>query len=69
MNRTITKKQLLEILDKRCQEAGNQKTFAGNHKISQSHVSDVLQERREPAEKILRALGYERVVVYREVEK
>lgn len=43
----------------------SQKAWADRHKISASFVSDVLLGRREPAGKILDALGLERVVSYR----
>lgn len=45
---------------------GSQKAYAQAHKISEQYLSDVLNGRREPGQKILDALGIERVVVYRE---
>lgn len=45
--------------------AGSQKAFAARHGISPAYINDVLQGRREPGEKILAAIGFERVVTYR----
>lgn len=46
--------------------AGSQKKFAERYDISEQYVSDVLRGRREPGEKILEVLGYERVVAIAE---
>ena len=46
---------------------GNQQAFAKQHDISPAYVSDVLCGRRAPGAKILAALGYERVVGYRQI--
>jgi hypothetical protein len=45
--------------------AGSQKAFAQQHAISEQYITDVLHGRREPGQKILDALGYEKVVLYR----
>lgn len=45
--------------------AGSQKAFAQQHAISEQYVADVLHKRREPGQKILDALGYEKMVFYR----
>lgn len=41
-----------------------QAEWARTHGISAAYVSDVIQGRREPGEKILKALGLEKVVTY-----
>lgn len=46
--------------------ARSQQTFARQHGISAQYINDVLNGRRKIGEKILDALGLERVVIYRE---
>ena len=58
----ITEKELLKILRKACKEAGSQRKWALDHKMSPAHVNDVLKGNRGPGDKILKALEYERVV-------
>lgn len=41
-----------------------QAAWAKAHGISPAYVSDVIQGRREPGEKILKALGLKRIVSY-----
>jgi hypothetical protein len=45
--------------------AGSQIAWARAHRLSGVYVSDVLHGRREPAGKILAALGMEKIVMYR----
>lgn len=52
----------------RYDDAGKRKTalsFAKEHGLSQSYVSDVLAGKRGFADKVANALGYERRVVFR----
>jgi hypothetical protein len=44
--------------------AGNQRAWADRHGVSPQHVTNVLNNHREPQGKILEALGLERVVIY-----
>ena len=44
--------------------AGSQKQWADDHGISYAYVSDVLQGKREPGDKVLDALGLVKVVTY-----
>lgn len=55
--------RVLKILSERCGD--NVSAWAREHDISPAYVSDVLHRRREPGEKILTALGIERVIEYR----
>jgi hypothetical protein len=48
------------MLLRACAKAGGQKTWAEARGMSQQHVSDVLNRRREPGPKVLDALGLER---------
>lgn len=46
-----------------------QKVWANAHNISESYFSDVLNGRRDPGDKILDAIGFEKVVTYRKKAK
>jgi hypothetical protein len=52
-------------LQRMVQERGSQKAVATALDISEQYLCDVLRDRREPGEKLLDALGLERVVTYR----
>lgn len=54
-------------LRKACREAGGQSAWAEMHGISPAYVSDVLNARRDPGDKILAALGFRKIVGYRKV--
>lgn len=56
---------VLDMLTRMVQERGSQKAVAEALDISEQYLSDVLRDRREPGEKLLDALGVERVVTYR----
>lgn len=47
---------------------GNQRTWAIEHGVSPQYVNDTVRGRREPGAAILKALGLERVTVYRQVK-
>lgn len=55
--------QVRELL--RAKVNGNQSAWAKSLGISQSYVADVLRGRQPPGDKIIAALGIERVVTYR----
>lgn len=60
---------LLAILHLIVVRHGSQKDAAKALGISAQYLNDVLLKRREPGEKLLRALGYQRVVLYTPIEK
>lgn len=47
--------------------SGGQHAFAKTHGFSSAYISDVVRHRRDLSERLLAALGLERVVLYREV--
>lgn len=47
---------------------GEQQIAASAWRVSPQYVSDVLAGRREPGQKLLKALGYRRVVIYERVQ-
>ena len=61
----MDKAEFLQYLKGFVDEAGTQKALAEKLGINQAYLSDILAGRREPADKILTALGMERVVTYR----
>lgn len=63
---TVDKVKIL--LKRACEKAGGQNRWAMLNDMSGVYVSDVLAGRREPAGKMLTALGLERVVTYRKVK-
>jgi DNA-binding transcriptional regulator YdaS (Cro superfamily) len=62
----LNEQEMMERLRAAIQVAGSQKAFAKAHGVSQQYISDVLMGRRGAGEKLLDALGLERVVSYRE---
>jgi hypothetical protein len=56
----ITDKDLLKILTEACKKSGSQRQWALDNEISPQHVNDVLKGKRDPAEKIGKALGYKK---------
>ena len=51
-------------LELKCTALGSQKRFSQKHHVSLPYVNDVLNGRREPGEKILKALKMKRVTGY-----
>lgn len=61
----MTKEQVIKLLRSACDRAGTQAAWARAHGIAPAYVNDVLNERREPGDKILAALGIERIYTRR----
>lgn len=62
----LTEQEVVARLRAAIDTAGSQAAFARRHGISNQYVSDALRGRRELGQKILEAIGVERVVSYRE---
>lgn len=62
----LNERDILDRMRAAVEQAGSQRAFAEQHKISLQYVNDVLRGRREPGQRILDALGVEKVVSYRE---
>ena len=60
----MTLPDLYADLRRACEAAGGQQAWARAHGISPAYVCDVLNARRAPGTKILRALGWIRLVTY-----
>ena len=61
----ITQAEFVALLRDKAQP--NASAYAKQIGIHQSYLSDVLNGRRDPGKSILKALGYERVVLYRPI--
>lgn len=55
---------LLDFLRDACTEAGNQTLFAAKHGVSTVYLRDILSRNRPPGPKVLKALGFRKVVLY-----
>lgn len=60
----LTRVELFALLRKSCSDAGGQSAWAEMHGVSASYLSDVVNSRREPGDKILAGLGLRKVVRY-----
>lgn len=61
--------EVVRLVRGRCEAAGSQKDFAGLAGVSQAYISDVLNGKREPGQKLLAAIGLRRTVVYTSSEE
>lgn len=61
----MTETELLGLLARKVLLAGSQSVWAKDNNMSAAYVSDVLNGRRAPGEKILEVLNVERVITYR----
>jgi hypothetical protein len=66
-NYLITETDFLGRLHVRVHMIGSQKAAAAAWGMSESYLSDVLTNRRAPGPAICESMGYERVVMYREI--
>jgi hypothetical protein len=66
MNKDKLIAYIQSIIDK--QYGGLQAGFAQDNDMSAAYVNDVLRGRREPGQKILNAVGVEKVVTYRKID-
>lgn len=65
----MTKDELIQHLQQMIAQAGSQRELAIRLGVSAAYLGDVLHGKREPGSKLLKALGLERVVVYRKVSE
>lgn len=64
----IPRSQLDALIRETVERYGSQKAAAKAIGVSQAYMCDVMSGRREPAEKLLTALGYRRVILYEQVK-
>lgn len=65
----MTKAELIEHLRKLVEEAGSQRELAKRLGVSAPFIGDVPLGKREPAPKMLKALGLRRAVTFEKVEE
>ena len=63
-----TPDQMRTILRKACETAGSQRQWASKHAFSEQYVCDILLGRREISEQIAKALGYKRIISFRQLD-
>lgn len=63
----MTHEELMDRLRADIAKAGTAKAWAERHGVAASYVTDVLRGHRGPGDKILAALGVERLVSYRKI--
>lgn len=69
MTKTFTLPEVCTLLQKSADAHGQAKLYAKHIGVSPQYLNDVLRGRREPGKKILRALGLEKVVLYRATDR
>jgi DNA-binding transcriptional regulator YdaS (Cro superfamily) len=69
MARYLTADAVRELIRRQCSKRGSQIVFANRIGVSQAYLNDVVHGRRTPADAVCKALGLERIVVYRKVRK
>jgi DNA-binding transcriptional regulator YdaS (Cro superfamily) len=62
----LTEQEVRDRLRGAVEQAGGQRRFADMHGFTPAYVNDVVHGRRALADRILAAIGVERVVSYRE---
>ncbi len=62
-----TPSELSAYIKDALREFPTQKAFADHLDISQQYLGDILRGDRDPGEKVIKALGFEKVVTYRKV--
>ena len=60
--------QLYAELRTAIKQSGDQKKFCQQHGLSESILSDTLNARRDPGPALLKALGYEKISMYRRLQ-
>jgi len=63
----ITESEFLGRLHARVHMIGSHKAAAAAWGMSESYLSDVMTNRRQPGPAICESMGYERVVMYRQI--
>lgn len=61
----MTEHEVIERLRAAIAEAGSQRAFAEKHGFTPGYVSDVIKGQRGLSDRILAAIGVERVIDYR----
>jgi hypothetical protein len=65
----LTEAEVRALLAAAVASAGGQRRFAEQHGFTAGYINDVLRGNRNLSDRILRAIGVERIVVYRAIAK
>ena len=65
MTKTYTADEVRAMLRRQCEEAGGQKAWATENRVSTAYVNDILQCRKMPGGMVAEILGVHRSTVYR----
>jgi transcriptional regulator with XRE-family HTH domain len=68
MDNIFDNEELIDYVEQSISIYGTKKEFARVHGISAQYLGDFLQGRRSPGQKLLNAIGMEKVVLYRTKE-
>jgi predicted DNA-binding protein (UPF0251 family) len=69
MQSTISHEEAIDMLRRLVEEEGSQTQAAAKLGISSGYLSEILTNGRPISDKVAKALGYERVVVYKPLDK
>jgi hypothetical protein len=61
----ITRDELIDLIRTAVKAAGSQRALARQWDVAPAYITDLLHGLRDPGPKVLEAMGYERIVVYR----
>jgi hypothetical protein len=67
LSKDLTLEDVIEHLKKYVELAGSQKAFCDRHDMAYAFVSRVINGKDKPSPDLLRAIGLERVTIYRRV--
>lgn len=62
----FTIEETREKLRQACRESGGQSAWCQKHGITAPFLSEILRGRRDPTERVVRLIGLERVMMFRE---
>lgn len=65
----LTEQEVIDRLREAVRAVGGLRRFGEMHRFTAGYVHDVLEGKRAPADRILRAIGLRREMVYQEIER
>lgn len=64
-NKYLTIEDVINRLKREIETAGNQRQFAQKINVSAAYLNDVMNRKRGPGDKILKAINLQKIVVYK----
>lgn len=65
----LTIENVIDRLRREIEAAGSQRQFAQKIGVSAAYLNDVMNRKREPGDKILKAINLQKVIVYKAGER